>query len=172
LKLNRLLRYTYLRFVRLRGTPHELALGMAFGIFTGSMPIMPFQVALAVTLAVFFKGSKITAVLGTWISNPLNWGFLYFYSYKIGALLLGLPERNTMISSIMEGVRTGENAMLIVEKILGAGGFMIGAFLLGGLILGLLFSIPSYFVFLNIFQYVASWQKSRRERRKWHALAH
>lgn len=172
MKLNRLLRYTYLRFVRLRGTSHELALGMAFGIFTGSMPIMPFQVALAVALAVFFKGSKITAVLGTWISNPLNWGFLYFYSYKIGAFLLGLPERNTMISSIMEGVRAGEKAITIVEKILGAGGFMIAAFLLGGLILGLLFSIPSYFIFLNIFQYVASWRKSKRERRKWHALAH
>jgi uncharacterized protein (DUF2062 family) len=61
LELKRLIRYYYLRFIRLRGNPHELALGMSFGIFTGLMPILPFQTVLAVALALVFKGSKITA---------------------------------------------------------------------------------------------------------------
>ncbi len=71
MKFNRQIRYYYLRFIRLRGQPHDLALGMAMGIFCGMLPIIPFQTALAVTLAIFFKGSKITAALGTWVSNPL-----------------------------------------------------------------------------------------------------
>ena len=86
----RQIRYYYLRFIRLRGEPHELAMGMAFGIFSGMMPILPFQTALAVALALFFKGSKIAAALGTWVSNPLNWYFLYYYSYKLGALIYNL----------------------------------------------------------------------------------
>ena len=73
MKYSRQIRYYYLRFIRLRGESHELALGLAFGIFAGMMPIMPFQIALAVALALVFKGSKITAALGTWISNPLSW---------------------------------------------------------------------------------------------------
>ena len=61
----RQLKYYYIRFLRLRGEPHELALGMAIGVFSGMMPILPFQIALAVTLALLFKTSKITAALGT-----------------------------------------------------------------------------------------------------------
>ena len=56
------------------------------------MPILPFQIALAVLLALIFRGSKIAAALGTWISNPLNWYFLYLYSYKIGAAILCLAR--------------------------------------------------------------------------------
>jgi len=65
LKYSRQLKYYFLRLIRLREEPHELALGLAFGIFTGMMPIMPFQSALAVTLALIFRGSKITALIGT-----------------------------------------------------------------------------------------------------------
>ena len=38
----RQLKYYYIRFLRLRGEPHELALGMAIGVFSGMMPILFF----------------------------------------------------------------------------------------------------------------------------------
>ncbi|MBW2006781.1 MAG: DUF2062 domain-containing protein [Deltaproteobacteria bacterium] len=167
LKLSRQLKYYYLRFIRLRGQPHELALGMALGVFTGMMPIMPFQIALAVMLAMLLKSSKITAALGTWISNPLNWYFLYYYSYKIGAWLLSLPEQNAVFAAIMAAVRAGEDPMVIVGKILGAGGLILAAFLLGGLAMGLCSAGPAYLVFLWIFRAVANWRRKRRERRRW-----
>ncbi|MBN1102506.1 MAG: DUF2062 domain-containing protein [Deltaproteobacteria bacterium] len=159
------MRYLYLRFIRLRGGPHELALGMAFGIFTGAMPIMPFQIALAVALALIFRGSKIAAALGTWISNPANWYFLYSYSYKIGAWVLKLQRSNEIFASIMASVRQGEDAMIIIQKIVGAGSSMVAAFLVGGLILGLLFGIPSYFVFLKVFQALERWREKKGVRR-------
>jgi uncharacterized protein (DUF2062 family) len=157
----RTLRYLHLRFIRLRGRPHELALGMAFGIFTGSMPIMPFQIALAVALALVFKGSKIAAALGTWISNPANWYFLYYYSYKIGAWILKLPHTNEVFRSVMASARQGEDAMIILGKIMDAGGSMIAAFLLGGLVLGAMTGPTSYFIFLKIFQKMEQWRQRK-----------
>ncbi len=165
MKPKRLLRYYYLRFIRLRGDPHELALGMSFGIFTGMMPIMPFQMALALALALFFKGSKITAALGTWVSNPLNWYFLYYFSYKIGVHILGLHGQEALFSSIMAAVRSGQESMVIVEKILSSGGLMVATFLVGGLIMGTVFAIPSYFIFLVIFKKIRAWRELRRERK-------
>jgi uncharacterized protein (DUF2062 family) len=163
----RFLRYFYLRFIRLRGTPHSLALGMAFGIFTGSMPILPFQIVSAVALAMIFRGSKIAAALGTWISNPANWYFLYYYSYKIGAWVLRLSPSTEMFSSIMTSVRQHEDGMIIVGKILEAGGAMIAAFLVGGLLIGLATSIPSYFIFLKVFRAMERWRARKGRLRRW-----
>ena len=167
MKFSRQIRYFYLRFIRLRGEPHELALGIAFGIFAGMMPIMPFQIALAVTLALIFKASKIAAALGTWVSNPLNWYFLYSYSYKIGASILGIPGKSKIFSSVMASMRQGEEAIAIIAKIAGAGGSMAAAFVLGGLIMGLAAAIPSYFIFLNLFQLIRQWRQERRASKYW-----
>jgi len=135
---------------------------MTFGIFTGMMPIMPFQMALSVALALIFKGSKITAALGTWISNPLNWYFLYYFSYKLGAWVLGMEGYSAMFTTIMDMVRSGAESMVIVEKILESGGLMAAAFLVGGVVLGLVTALPSYFVFLYIFKRIRQWRDPRR----------
>ena len=166
LVFNRQIKYYYLRLIRLRGEPHELALGLAFGVFSGMLPIMPFQIALAVTLALFFKGSKITAALGTWVSNPLNWYFHYLFSYKIGASLLGIPEKKGF-SIIVNAVEEGDRFVSALWKITEAGGTIIAAFLIGGLILGVLLAFPSYFVFLKFFQWIRMWRRGIRERKVW-----
>lgn len=166
MKYSRQIKYYALRFARLRGQPHELALGIALGVFAGMMPIMPFQIALALTLAIFFKGSKITAALGTWISNPLNWYFLYAYSYRIGAGLLGLSEGSKPFSAIMSSVRDREDLTVLMGKMAGAGGFMVSAFLIGGILMGVVAAVPSYFLFLKVFQTLARWRQERRRRKQ------
>ena len=140
---------------------------MAVGIFIGMLPIIPFQTALALAIAVFFRTSKITAVLGTWISNPLNWYILYYLSYKLGAFVLMLPEKNASFRAIMNAVQSGSDVWLIVENLLSSGGLIVSAFLIGGLIMGTVASIPSYFIFLRFFRYLRVWRKARKEKRKW-----
>jgi uncharacterized protein (DUF2062 family) len=167
LKFSRQIKYYFLRLTRLKGEPQELAMGMALGIFSGMLPIMPFQIALAITLALFFKGSKITAALGTWVTNPLNWYFMYYYSYKIGASVLGLPEGNGVISSVMLSIQQNEEALVVIGKIAGAGSTIVAAFLVGGFIMGLTAAIPSYFIFLRLFQFIRRWRRERRERKNW-----
>ena len=167
MKTSRQLKYYFLRFIRLRGEPHELALGLALGIFTGMMPIMPFQIALAVTLALIFKGNKITAIIGTWISNPLNWYFIYYFSYRIGGALMGLSMKNGFFPSLMTSFQSGEEIIITIGKIIGAGSTIIFAFLLGGFLMGIVVAIPSYFIFLNFFQWIRAWRAKRRVPRSW-----
>lgn len=126
------------------------------------MPIVPFQMALAVALAIFFKGSKITAALGTWVSNPLNWYFIYFYSYKIGASLLGLQGKGMIFASVMASVRRGDEPMVVIGKIVGAGSAMMGSFFIGGLVMAIIGSIPAYFIFLSIFRRLREWRLKRK----------
>lgn len=164
--LRRRAKYLYLRMMALRGSPRELALGMALGIFCGMLPILPFQTALAVTLAFVLKASKITAALGTWVSNPPTWYALYFYSYKLGAYILGIPNNNPFFSSVMAAIEAGEAPMAIITKILSAGGAGVAAFLVGGFVLGIVMALPSYFIFLRVFDYFRLKRLNRKRLRR------
>jgi uncharacterized protein (DUF2062 family) len=162
---SRQVKYYFLRLTRLRGEPHELAMGTALGIFSGMMPIIPFQIALAIALALLFQGSKITAALGTWVTNPLNWYFIYLYSYKIGASIFGIPSENGIISSVMDPFQHAEGYLQFIGKITGAGTTIVSSFLLGGFIMGLIAALPSYFISLRFFQFLRSWRQKRRDRK-------
>ncbi|MDY6972908.1 MAG: DUF2062 domain-containing protein [Thermodesulfobacteriota bacterium] len=166
------IKYYYLKFLRLRGAPRDLALGMALGVFTGMMPIIPLQTALAITLAVFLKASKITAAIGTWVSNPFNWYFLYYYNYITGSFILRLPEQKKVFSSIMTAIQSGEESMIIAGKIIGAGSAFISSFLVGGLVMGVVCATPAYFIFLRLFIFIRGWRQSRREHTQWRMPDH
>jgi uncharacterized protein (DUF2062 family) len=161
----RQLKYFYLRLLRLKGEPHELAIGMAVGVFAGMMPILPFQIALAVALALCFRASKITAALGTWISNPLNWYFLYLYDYKLGAYLLGIEGGQEIIKTVMASIYRGDEIAVIWNTLFSAGVSIVSALLIGGIIVGIAAAIPSYFLFLWLFQKVKIWRRKRKEKK-------
>jgi len=72
----------------------------------------------------------------------------------------------------MTAIRLGEDAMVIVEKTVAAGGLMVAAFLVGGLIMGVAVSIPSYFIFLYIFKRIRVWRESRKRRGNWRVTEH
>lgn len=165
MKLSRRIRYWYWRFSRLRGSPHELALGIAVGVFAGCMPILPFQSALAIALAIPLRASKITALIGTWVSNPLNWYFLYLYAYKLGAFVLGMPHGNGVVRSVMGMIRNGEDPMDIAMQILGDGGGMAAAFLVGGVVIGTVFAVPAYLVSIRLFRFFQEMRRRRRLKR-------
>lgn len=162
LNYERQLKYYYLRFLRLKGEPKELALGMAIGVFSGMMPILPFQIALAVALALLFKSSKITAALGTWVSNPLNWYFIYLYDFKLGAYLLGVEGGHEMLKSVMASINRGDEMAVIWGKLFSSGITLVSALLIGGIIIGAVVATPTYFIFLKIFQKIREWRRKRK----------
>jgi uncharacterized protein len=81
-----------LRFLRLRGTPDEIAKGFALGIFIGLTPTFGFQMIIAIFLAILLHENKLAAALGVWITNPLTAPFIYALEYETGRLLLGLSR--------------------------------------------------------------------------------
>jgi uncharacterized protein len=159
------LKYLYLRLLHLKGEPHDLALGMAIGIFSGMMPILPFQIALAVAVALCFKASKITAAIGTWISNPLNWYFVYLLDYKIGAYLLGLEGGYEIIKSVMASIYRHDEISVIWNTLFSSGFAIFSALLIGGIITGIVAAVPAYFIFLWLFQKIKIWRQKRKEKK-------
>jgi len=130
------------------------------------MPIIPFQIALAVALALLCKASKITAAVGTWISNPVTWYAVYLYDYRIGSFLLGIPPDRALFSSVAAAMEAGEPPTVLIARILGAGSTGLAAFLLGGLVTGALTAFPSYFIWLRIFGYIREKRLNRKRLRK------
>jgi uncharacterized protein (DUF2062 family) len=126
------------RVKKLDGDPHYIAMGMAIGIFVGITPTMPFHTVLAVGLAFIFRGSKAAAALGVWCSNPFTAPLFYVGSYKVGIYLLGnrVPF-NLKYESLLELAHLGVNVTI--------------ALIAGGILLGIIPGIASYFVTRKIF---------------------
>ncbi|MDZ7777337.1 MAG: DUF2062 domain-containing protein [Bacteroidales bacterium] len=74
-KLAQAYKKAYERFLRIRGTPQEIALGFALGLFVGMSPFLGFHMAIAVFLAALFEWNKISAAVGVWILQSLHHSF-------------------------------------------------------------------------------------------------
>lgn len=121
------------RIKNLKGDPHYVAMGMAIGVFIGITPTMPFHTVLAVSLAFMFRGSKAAAALGVWFCNPVTAPIFYWGSYKVGMYLLGNPAPfDVKYESILELLNLGMDVTM--------------AMITGGVILGILPGIASYFI--------------------------
>jgi len=129
----RAIRYNYLRVMRLKVSTHSIALGVAVGVFTGCLPVLPFQTIVAVALAFVFRCSKVAAAAGTWVSNPLNWVPFYTACFFIGNAII--PIDVTFDPHHME-----------LKELLDQGGGIVVVMMTGGLVMAIPSSILSYFV--------------------------
>ncbi len=131
--LGRLVRLNYLRIIRLKTSAHSIALGAAFGIFIGFMPIIPFQSFVVLTLAVIFRCNKIAAFSFTFISNPLNMIPFYAMLYMVGSKVVPFfkvhfdPRHLELMAMLEQGWR-----LVLVMTV-------------GGMILGIPSSVATYF---------------------------
>lgn len=82
----------YRRFLKIRGTPRQIALGFALGLFVGMSPTMGVQMPIAVFFAALLKWNKISAVVGVWISNPVTAPILYGLTFFIGSKITGVTN--------------------------------------------------------------------------------
>jgi uncharacterized protein (DUF2062 family) len=137
------------RVKKLEGDPHYVAMGMAIGVFIGITPTMPFHTVLAVALAFIFRGSKAAAALGVWFCNPITAPLFYVGSYKAGMYLLGNKAPfDVKYESILELLDLGIEITI--------------AMIAGGVILGILPGIASYFITRKIFTTLRLRRKSKK----------
>ena len=132
-KLTRL----YNRFLKLRGSPRQASLGMALGVFVGMTPFLGFHTAMAVMLASLFKWSKVTAVVGVLITNPLTAPIIYPITYRLGAMLTGFSDPIQWTRLLEPGavIDLMKNSPMIIIDML-----------VGGILVGLPLSIVIYFI--------------------------
>jgi len=127
------LKFYVKKLLELRGAPDETAKGLALGVFIGFLPINGFQVVTAVTIAALTRVSKVAAAIGTHVTNPWTTVPVLILDYYVGCLVLGkkacLPRID--LSSLSSLFVSGKE--IIVPTFV------------GGIILGALFSVLSYF---------------------------
>ncbi|MFA4904551.1 MAG: DUF2062 domain-containing protein [Desulfobaccales bacterium] len=88
MSLRRILRYQWLKFLRLQEDPRKIAWGMALGVFIGVTPTIPFHLVATLSLAALFRVSPVTAIIGLQAGNPLTIAPIYITAYKVGQFLL------------------------------------------------------------------------------------
>ncbi|MFC1822845.1 DUF2062 domain-containing protein [Thermodesulfobacteriota bacterium] len=135
-RLKRSLQRVYIRFIRIRGEPNNIALGFALGLFVGMSPSMGAQTVIAIFLAALLKWNKISAAIGVWITNPFTAPVIYLVTYRIGAKLLGVTKNYTP---------NDEPTLTIVEKMLQKAPDIFWALIVGGIIVGIPLAIIGYY---------------------------
>lgn len=141
------------RLKKLKGDPHDVALGMAVGVFISLTPTIPFHTALAVIMAIILRGSKAAAAIGVWFSNPVTIPFFYLGSYKVGTFLLGnsIPF-DQKYDSILELAQIGIDATL--------------AMLIGGIIIGIPPALLAYVITKKMFIKIHLKRAKSRQKKK------
>ncbi|MFZ5759398.1 MAG: DUF2062 domain-containing protein [Thermodesulfobacteriota bacterium] len=161
LQPQRIVKYLYLRFIRLQGDPVTLARGVGIGVFVGQTPTIPFQSAITLFLAMYFRGAKIPALLASMLTTP----FTYYAAWKIGTWLTPWDLSWERIAAAKEIIQSGAGLAEILAEFGKLGQETIFAMLLGGVLWAAPCAIVSYFVAYKFFLVV------QEKRRKKHILS-
>ena len=143
------------RVLRLSGSPHAVAAGVAAGVAASCTPFIGFHFILSFVFAFFVRGNMLAAALGTAVGNPLTFPLIWFITFRIGSAIEGLwreGPRQRPPPDFAEGILT--NGWDAISPLLRP--MLIGAVPLG---------IVSGLVFYVFVRWASGlYQRSRRER--------
>lgn len=131
----------YEKIVRERKSAEFIARGWALGVFIGSVIPFGVQIYIALPLSFLLKGSKIGALTGTLISNPLTILFLYPAQCWAGSRILGRDVSWAAISEALKGVLTHQDWSSLSQL----SGHLVTSFFAGGLMLAAVATPITYF---------------------------
>ena len=86
-------RYFAKRVLRLSGSPHAIAAGVAAGAFASFTPFIGFHFIIGFVIALVIGGNLVAAALGTAVGNPLTFPLIWASTYKLGNAILGASGR-------------------------------------------------------------------------------
>jgi hypothetical protein len=129
------------RLLRIHGTPREVALGFALGIFISLTPTFGIQMLIAFLLATFLKWNRISAIIGVFLSNPLTAPFIYTGTYLAGLTFWPYPAppfpgQVISLTFFKELVQQTPDLLIIMS--------------IGGAIIGIPAALLSYIIILNL----------------------
>ena len=131
---------------------HSTSLAFFVGLFVAFMPI-PSQMVLASFLSIWLRCNLPIAVGLCWITNPVTIGPIFWFTYKLGALVLG---ESAQAQSFEISVEWLTNGLLLIWQPL----------LLGSVISGFFFGSLGYFAIQGIWRWnvLLRWE-ARSQRR-------
>ncbi len=131
---SQLLKEYRMKLMRLDASPESIAGGLAIGVFVGLLPIVPFHSVTALGLALLFRKSKASALIGTLVSNPLDMVPHYMLLYYLGRKIL--PGHNPVF----------DPRHLDFKAIVTDGGDLLAVLMAGGLVLAPLCALAAYYI--------------------------
>ncbi|WP_170984201.1 DUF2062 domain-containing protein [Rhodoligotrophos defluvii] len=144
----RALTYLWYRIVRISGTPHRIAVGIASGVFVSFTPFIGLHFLLAALIALALKGNVLASAIGTVVGNPLTFPLIWMTSYNIGMKLLGRTP-----SKAVADTSPPDLSVMLLEPSDHAWGRlwavlepMLLPMTIGGALLGLVFAAISYYI--------------------------
>ena len=155
------------RIDRDRASPEFVARGWAIGMFYGCTIPFGFQLILSIPTAMLLKGSKVGATFGTLITNHFTIFLIYPAQCWAGNKVLELfgCEVASVAGIVEELNRVGGLSMFsgAFWTALGQlGGAVMGSFFIGGALLALVCTPPTYW---GVLRFVRRRRAKRQERR-------
>ncbi len=172
------------RLARSHATPYAIAMGVAIGFVIGWLPIIGFQMLVAVPLCLLLRANFLAAVPIIWLTNPFTAIPIYGANYWVGKRLCdaldaiigrevvaapslwgsnGFLARFRELKPILEDAGWREASAALWDLTID---FMIPLWL-GCLVVGLALAIPAYFL---TYRWVIA-LRARREKRRRECLA-
>jgi len=82
------LKEVFIKLLHFNNTPHEIALGIAIGVFIGILPLYGLHTVLVIVAALLVRpANKIAMLVGTNISLPPTIPFITWAGYEIGRVV-------------------------------------------------------------------------------------
>ena len=102
-------KYISLSLKRMKGTPNELAVGLASGLSISFTPFIGLHTLFAILLSWIIGGSMASAIIGTLFGNPWTFPFIWYLTYEFGQFLyqgLGSNYEEFSFNNIKKEVST------------------------------------------------------------------
>ena len=117
-----------------------IAKAFAIGLFCAFLPI-PAHTLLGAILAVIFSANILLSMLMVWVNNPITMVPIYYFTYKLGASIMGIEmdlNFEFSFSYLMNNFGSATLAMWV-----------------GGIITSIISAIIGYFAIITIYKYKA-----------------
>jgi len=117
-----------------------IAKAFAIGLFCTFLPI-PGHTILVAILSMMLSANILLSILVVWVNNPITMLPIYYFTYKIGASIIGIeidPEFEFSFGYLIDNLGSATLAMWI-----------------GGLITSIVAAILGYFSIISIYKYKA-----------------
>jgi uncharacterized protein (DUF2062 family) len=142
-------RETFKGILKVKDTPHRIALAFALGVFMGISPLLGLHYILGIFFAWLLRLNKLVAIVGVSVNNPWTIVPISTFCVWIGAKILGirqvLPDvdwKNLSLVAIAKNVTDLDRLLAVTAELMP----LIKAFFAGSFLICTLSAVVSYFV--------------------------
>jgi uncharacterized protein (DUF2062 family) len=135
--------------IRLRGSPHAIARGVAVGMIVAFTPTIGFQTLMVLGIATLVNANRPISIVPTWLTNPFTIPPIYAFTYYLGSFFWPGPDSASVTRAMRAAAKELESldffafrAQLGVFLDMGLDVFI--AMSIGGLIVGAIAAAITY----------------------------